>query len=123
MSDDEQQPSIIGHRSFAQARWRRSTGKLARQLRLLSASTWELQEGIAHIHWFLEDQHRHFQDLIARNDGVEDFCARCQNIMDGDDPEAMARERDWLIAGYCRRNAHRRTWLERLGLNGRVKPL
>ncbi len=35
--------------------------------------------------------------------------------MDGDNPERMSRERDWLIASYRKRNAHRRLWLGGIG--------
>ena len=75
-----------------------------------------MQGALEDIHQFLEHQHQHFQELIARSDDVEQFCRRCQDIIDGDDPERMVRERDWLLASYRKRNVHRRPWLARLGL-------
>ncbi|MBF0562070.1 MAG: hypothetical protein HQL37_08630 [Alphaproteobacteria bacterium] len=116
MTDSNQQPDIVSHQTFALARWQRSNMRLVEQVHRTSGSILDIQVGLDCIRRFLESQHQHFQDLIERNKEVGYFCSRCHEIMDGDDPEQMARERDWLIAGYRKRNAHRRPWLERLGL-------
>ncbi len=109
---------IIPPVTVAHARLRRSTRRLSDQFRRIAASIDDIRTAYAHIRLLLEDQHRHFADLIARNDDVEHFCRRCNEIMEGHDPEQMSRERDWLIAGFYKRNAHRPSWLNRLRLRG-----
>ena len=119
MTDAPQPSAVIGHPAFALARWRRSSRRLSAHLHRPAASTQDIQTAFEHIRLFLDHQHGHLQELIARNDDVERFCSRCQEIIDGPgaaDPDRMARERDWLLAGYRKRNAHRRPWLDRLGL-------
>ncbi len=109
-------PAVVTPVTVARARLRRRTRQLADQFRRISASVDDISIAFTHIRLFLEAQHRHFTDLMARNDDIEHFCRRCDEIMDGHDPEQMARERDWLIAGFRKRNAHRPSWLHRLGL-------
>jgi len=116
MADGKWQAEIVGSKIFAFARLRKGTRRLSENLQRMSLSIMDIQVAFDHIHLFLDDQHRHFQDLIARNEDVERFCSRCQKIMEGNDPDQMIRERDWLIAGYRKRNADRRPWLDRLGL-------
>lgn len=119
MTDVPSPPAVIGRQAFTLARWRRSSRRLSEGLQRIAASTRDIQAAFDHIRLFLDHQHGHFQELIARSADVERFCSRCQEIIDGpggDDPDRMARERDWLIAGYRKRNAHRRPWLDRLGL-------
>ena len=116
MTDGISRADVVSQETLALARRRRATRRLAERLQRISAATVEIREALGRLHRFLDYQHRHFQDLIARSDDVQRFCSRCQDIMDGDDADRMARQRDWLIAGYRRRNAHRRDWLDRLGL-------
>lgn len=118
MTDGNLTTNIIFPVTVAVARLRRSTRRLSYQFLRISASIDDIRTAFIHIRLFLEDQHLHFADLMARNDDVEYFCKRCNEIMDGHDPEQMSRERDWLIAGFLKRNAHRPSWLERLGLRG-----
>ena len=113
---DSPPPVVIAPQVFEGARWRRSTQRLSLQLERLSVSTRTLAATFRHLEGFLDHQHRLLREAVDRSDEVEHFCRRCQEIIDGNDPDRMARERDWLIAGYRKRNAHRRRWLDRLGL-------
>ena len=116
MTDAPPPSTLVSHQFFALARWRRGTRRLAERLWSIAASARDIEAAFAGLHQFLDLQHRHFQELIARSDDVEHFCRRCQEISEGDDPDRMARERDWLLAGYRKRNTHRRPWLDKLGL-------
>ena len=116
MNDSDPHAEIIPPRAFAIARFDRSRRRLVKKLKQASASIYALKTQFGQVQAFLEYQHQHFQELIARSDDVGHFCKRCQEIIDGDDPERMERERDWLIATYRKRNAHRRAWLTRIGL-------
>jgi len=116
MTENDKRVNIIGHKAVARSRLQRSVRRLSEQLQQLSQSLLDIQAYCDHVRLFLEHQHQHFQEVIDRTDDLESFCSRCQQIMDGNDADQMARERDWLIAGYRKRNAHRRPWLDRLGL-------
>ena len=116
MTDSDTCAEIIPPRAFTIARFGKSRTRLINSLQQESDAIYELKARFDQILNFLEFQHQHFQKLIARSDDVGSFCTRCQEIIDLDDPERMARERDWLIASYRKRNAHRKGWLTRMGL-------
>lgn len=115
MTDDDQLSNVVPHAEFALVRWRRSRDQLAGQLYSLADSINNIKLNLDIARSFLEYQHEHFQELIDRSKDVQDFCARCQEIMMDGNPEKMERERDWLIASYRKQNAHRKSWLGRLG--------
>ena len=117
MTDSTARAVIIAPEILAQARLKRSAARLSEVLRQKLALMMEIKSNLDIILILLESQRKTFQELIARNDDVEYFCDRCRVIMDCADPEQMVRERDWLIASFRKRNAHRQLWLDRLGIS------
>ncbi|MEI6557447.1 MAG: hypothetical protein WCO00_03495 [Rhodospirillaceae bacterium] len=116
MTGDRPAAELVSHRRFILGRRRRSLRRLAEGLHQLSVSVSTVQDALGRIARFFEQQHRQLQEAIVRSDEIERFCARCQEIIDGGDADRMARDRDWLLAGYRKRHAHRRAWLDRLGV-------
>jgi len=108
--------TVIPPERLLRARMVRMNRRTLANLCSITRSALDMKASLDDIGQLLANQHDSFQDALERNRQILDFCARCDAIMDCGNAERMERERDWLLAGYKKRNAHRRDWLGRLGL-------